>query len=143
MEELLELKHLIQSGKYDDALLLVEDLEEMGRKGLKSNIRSHAKILLLHLIKRRIEKRTTKSWDASIQNAASEIRYLNQREKGRGNYLSEEELHDAISSAWSNAVVKASVEAAEGIFEARAIEQMVDREEVIETARQLIQSQEG
>lgn len=140
MEELLELKQLIQTGKYDDALLLVEDLEEMGKKGLANNIRSYAKILLLHLIKQQVEKRTTKSWDASIHNAATEIKYLNQRPKGKGTYLDDEDLHDAISSAWDNAIVKASVEAAEGIYEARQIEQMVDRDSLIEMAMQLIQA---
>lgn len=140
MEELLELKQLIQTGNYSDALTLVEDLEEMGRKGLTSNIRSYVKILLLHLIKQQVEKRTTKSWDASIHNAATEIKYLNKRPKGKGNYLDDEELHDVISSAWDNAIVKASVEAAEGIYEARQIEQMVEQDSLIDMAMQLIQA---
>lgn len=140
MEELLEIKHLIQSGKYDDALLLVEDLEEMGRKGLKSNIRSYAKILLLHLIKQQVEQRTTNSWDDSIENSVDEIKYMNQRERGGGNYISDEELSEIVSSAWKGAVKKAASEIFGGKYEFRQVEQMVERDRVIREALQLIRS---
>jgi hypothetical protein len=134
MEELLELRELLLHGQIDDALILVEDLEEMGKKGISNNIRSYAKVLLLHLIKQQIEKRTTKSWDASIHNSIIEIKYLNQRPKNKGNYLNDEELHDAISSAWDGAITKASTEVSEGIYEVREIEQMVNFSELVEKA---------
>jgi hypothetical protein len=140
MEELIELKQLIQSGNYSDALLLVEDLEEMGKKGLANNIRSYAKILLLHLIKQQVEKRTTKSWDASIRNAVREIKELNARPKGKGVYLNFEELESAIASSMDTAIDKAALEAAEGIYDYRQIEQMIDRKELVGIAMQLIQA---
>jgi hypothetical protein len=138
MEELLELKQLLRRGEVDEALLLVEDLEEMGKKGISNNIRSYAKLLLLHLIKQEIEHRTTKSWEASIENCVTEIKYLNQRLKGKGNYLNDEELHDAISEAWNGAFVKASTEVAEGVYETRQIKQMVDEVKLIERAYEMV-----
>ncbi|MBE9190009.1 hypothetical protein IQ230_06460 [Gloeocapsopsis crepidinum LEGE 06123] len=54
MEELLELKELLIHKDFEDAYALVEDvedLEEMGKRGFARNIRSYAKVLLLHLIK--------------------------------------------------------------------------------------------
>jgi len=57
MEELLELKKLLLQGDVRGSLALVEDLEEMGRKGIIKAILSYAVILLLHLIKQQAEKR--------------------------------------------------------------------------------------
>lgn len=142
MEEILELKELLIQGQLEDALILVEDLEEMGNKGISNNIRSYSKVLLLHLIKQQVENRTTKSWDASIENASAEIRYLNQRPKGKGNYLNSEELFEVITSAWKTAVNHASTEASEGIYEAKQIEQMVDKLAIINRACFLVLDQE-
>lgn len=127
MEELLKLKELLINGEVERALLLVEDLEEMGKKGVENNIWSFARILLIHLIKQEVERRTTKSWDVSIANSIEQIRRLNARPKGRGNYLNDEELHDTIVDAWNSAVRQVSLETAEGIYEVRQIEQMVNR----------------
>lgn len=137
MEELLELRELLQHGQIEDALLLVDDLEEMGKKGITNNIRSYAKVLLLHLIKQQVEKRTTKSWDVSIHNCLTEIKYLNQKPKGKGKYLNNEELYNAISDAWDSAR-QASIEAVEGIYEVQQIEQMVNEAELIKKAYQLV-----
>ncbi len=140
MEELLELKELLLNGEVESALILVGDLEEMGKKGLANNIRSYAKILLLHLIKQQVEKCTTKSWDASIRNAVREIKELNARPKGKGVYLNFEELESAIASSMDTAIDKAALEAAEGIYDYRQIEQMIDRKELVGIAMQLIQA---
>lgn len=134
MEELLELKELLLHGEVESALMLVRDLEEMGKKGISNNIRSYSKVLLLHLIKQQVEHRTTKSWDTSIENSVTEIKYLNQRPKGKGTYLNGEELFEVITSAWMAAIRQASLEAAEGIYEARQIEQMVNSSKIIERA---------
>ncbi|MGB7519835.1 MAG: DUF29 family protein, partial [Spirulinaceae cyanobacterium] len=65
MEELLELKSLLLDGDISGALVIVEELEEMSRDDKINNVRSYAKILLLHLIKQQAENRTTRSWDVS------------------------------------------------------------------------------
>ncbi|MBE9109141.1 hypothetical protein IQ273_06865 [Nodosilinea sp. LEGE 07298] len=54
MEELLELKDRPLQGDIPGALIIVEDLEEMSRDDKTNNIRNHAKVLLLHLIKQRV-----------------------------------------------------------------------------------------
>lgn len=138
MEELLELKKLLHQGDVESALVVVDELEEMGKKGIARNIRSFAIILLLHLIKQQVEKRTTKSWDASIRNCIREIRDINARPKGKGYYLDDEELASAIASAWDNAVDRAALEAAEGIYDSRTIEEMVDKAELLCIAYKLI-----
>ena len=134
MEELIELKQFLQSGEIDNALALAEELEEMGKKGIARNIRSFAKVLLLHLIKQQVEQRTTKSWSASIRNAIREIEDINARPKNKGFYLTEEEVKEIIASAWDSAVDSAAIESCEGIYNFRQIEQMIDKDEIIAKA---------
>ena len=141
MEELLELKELLQHREIDKALLLVEDLEEMGKKGITRNIRSYAIILLLHLIKQQVEQRTTKSWSTSIRNAVREIQDLNTRPQAKGFYLSEEELKELVEAAWDSAIDKAALEAAEGIYNFRQLEALVNKTELIEQALVLIKGE--
>ena len=71
MEEILTLKELLLKGDIPGSLAIVEELEEMGRKDIVKTIRSYAIVLLIHLIKRQVEKRTTRSWDVSIQNVTT------------------------------------------------------------------------
>ena len=134
MEELLDLKDRLLRGDIAGALVIVEDLEEMSRDDKVSNIRSYAKILLLHLIKQQAENRTTRSWDISIRNAALEIQSKNKRRKAGGNYLNPEELRAAIEEAYEPALNAASLEVAEGIYEPNTLAEMVDREAIIEQA---------
>ena len=84
------------------------------------------------------EKRTTKSWDTSIFNSVKQIQRSNQRRKAKGNYLTEEELLETISDAYESALREAAIEAFEGRYEAEEISEMVDREEMIKTALDLI-----
>jgi len=138
MEELLELKELLIQKDFEGAYALVEDLEEMGKKGVARNIRSYAKVLLLQLIKQQVEQRTTKSWDISIRNSIREIKDLNTRPSSKGTYLNNEQLREVIAGAIDSAIDQASIEAAEGIYEARQIEQKIDRNELVKRAIALI-----
>ncbi|OKH28732.1 DUF29 family protein [Chroogloeocystis siderophila] len=138
MEELLELKELLIQKDFEGAYALVEDLEEMGKKGVARNIRSYAKVLLLQLIKQQVEQRTTKSWDISIRNSIREIKDLNTRPSSKGTYLNNEQLREVIAGAIDSAIDQASIEAAEGIYEARQIEQKIARNELVKRAIALI-----
>jgi ABC-type transporter Mla MlaB component len=89
MEELLELKQLLQVGKVDAALLLVDELEEISRSDKINKIDSYGVILLIHLIKQTAEGRSTRSWTVSIQNAVREIQKLNKRRNAGGYFLTE------------------------------------------------------
>jgi len=50
MEELIELRSLVQRGDLQSALTLIDELEEMSKDDKINKIYSYAVILLLHLI---------------------------------------------------------------------------------------------
>ncbi len=138
MEELLELRELLVGGNISDALLLVEEMTEMSKDDKLNKISSFAKILLLHLIKRQAEGRTTRSWDASIENAVYEIQKTNRRRKSGGNYLTIEELQEAIRDAYRVALSGAAAEAFGGCYTGAQLGAMVDREAIINQAIALV-----
>ncbi|MDM8527831.1 DUF29 family protein [Anaerolineales bacterium HSG24] len=140
MEELLELRGYIERQEYPDALSLIEEMEEMSRQDKVNKIRSFMRILLIHLIKQAAEKRTTRSWDLSIENALEQIMLTNQRHKARGSYLYEDELQNLIGRAYPLAIKYAALEAFGGIYEPRQISQMIDRSVIEQKALTLIQN---
>jgi hypothetical protein len=142
MEELLTLKELLLKGDVPEALAIVEELEEMSKQDIFDNIRSYAVVLLLHLIKQQAEKRTTRSWEVSIRNSVREIQRKNKRRKAGGYYLTSEELLETLEEAYLNAIDQASLEVAEGRYEPEELEQLVNREELLNRAIALILPQE-
>jgi uncharacterized protein YnzC (UPF0291/DUF896 family) len=138
MEELITLKEFIQQGKIPEALEVVEELEEMSKSDKLNKIFSYGIILLMHLIKKVAENRTTKSWQVSIFNSVKQIQRTNQRHKAKGTYLTEDELRETLQDAYESALRNAALEAFEGIYEAEEIGAMVNREEIIEMAMDLI-----
>ncbi len=138
MEELLELKDLLLAGNLADALLLVDEMTEMSKDDKLNKIFSFGKILLLHLIKQAVEKRTTRSWDVSIYNSVRQIQRTNKRRKTGGNYLTQTELKETLEDAYSLALRQAALEAFEGKYEAEEIAEMVEQTAIIEQAMNLI-----
>ena len=138
MEELLMLKDLLLKGDVPAALVIVEELEEMSQKDIIKTIRSYAVILLLHLIKQQAENRTTRSWEVSIRNCVREIQRENKRRKAGGNYLNSEELLETLEEAYLNAIDEASLEVEEGRYLPEELEQIVNREDVLDRAMALI-----
>lgn len=138
MEELITLKEFIQQGKIPEALELVEELEEMSKSDKLNKIFSYSIILLLHLIKKVAENRTTKSWQVSIFNSVKQIQRTNRRHKAKGTYLTEDELRETLQDAYESALRNAALEAFEGTYEAEEIDAMVNRKEIIEMAMDLI-----
>ncbi|MEY2984407.1 MAG: hypothetical protein RLZZ568_1024, partial [Cyanobacteriota bacterium] len=92
MEELLELRELIEKQDYKNALLLIDELEEMSKEDKLSKIYSYMVVLLVHLIKQAAEQRTTRSWDFSIYNSIKSIKRTNQRRRSGGVYAKPEQL---------------------------------------------------
>ena len=142
MEELLELKDLLLKGDVQGALVIVEELQEMSRKDIIKTIRGYAVILLLHLIKQQAENRTTRSWDVSIRNSVREIQRENKRRETGGYYLTTEELLETLQEAYLNAIDEASLKVEEGRYQPEELEQLVNREEIINRALALISPQE-
>lgn len=138
MEELMTLKELLYQGKIPEALELVEELEEMSKSDKLNKIFSYGIILLLHLIKKAAENRTTKSWVASIRHAVKQIQRTNKRHKAKGTYLTEEELEETLQDAYESALDQAALEAFEGIYDAEQLGSRVKREDIINMAMDLI-----
>jgi uncharacterized protein YnzC (UPF0291/DUF896 family) len=138
MEELLTLKELLHQGKIPEALDLVEELEEMSKSDKLNKIFSYGIILLVHLIKKSAENRTTKSWETSIFNSVKQIQRINKRHKAKGNYLTDEELQETLEDAYESALRNAALEAFEGIYETQQLGSMVARQKIVFTAMDLI-----
>ncbi|MEB3886813.1 DUF29 family protein [Lyngbya sp. CCY1209] len=138
MEELLELKRLLLKGDIAGSLAIVEELEEMSRDDKINKITSYAIILLLHLIKQAVENRTTRSWDVSIRNCIRQIERTNKRRKSGGYYLRRDELWEVLLSAYPDAIDAASLEVEEGRYEPRELEDLADRDTILNRAIALI-----
>lgn len=74
----------------------------------------------------------------AIRNSVLAVRKLNKRRKSRGVYLPPEELRLALIEVYSEAINKASLEVAEGIYEIAGLEAMVDESVMINRALGLI-----
>ena len=141
MEELLELRACLEQHRYDDALVIVNELEEMSRDDKINKIGSFIKVLLIHLIKRHAEQRTTRSWDVSIDNALHEIFRTNRRRKAGGFYLSGDDMLEIIAAYYPVALRYAALEAFGGCYDADALEAMIDPTAVREEAYRLLMAQ--
>ena len=136
MEELIELRSLVQRGDLQSALTLIDELEEMSKDDKINKVYSYAVILLLHLIKQAAEKRSTSSGEVSIHNSAISIQRTNKRRKAGGNYLSDRELREILEEAYDRALDNARLEAFGGAYDAIALGKMVDRAAILKQAMQ-------
>lgn len=126
MDELLELKQYIEAERYQDALLLISEMEEMAKEDKLNKIGSFVVILLIHLIKQAAEKHTTRSWDTSIRASLYEIGKTNKRKKAGGYYAGTAEFKEIIEDSYPIALRRASDEAFEGSFSEIELEAMFD-----------------
>lgn len=140
MEELIELRSLVQRGELESALMLIDELEEMSKDDKINKIYSYAIILLLHLIKQAAEKRSTSSWEVSIRNSVISIQRTNKRRKAGGNYLSDREIIEILEDAYDRALDNARLEAFGGAYNAIALGKMVNQTEILAQASQLLQN---
>ncbi|HHC23968.1 MAG TPA: DUF29 family protein [Desulfobacterales bacterium] len=138
MEELFELRTCLEQGRYIDAMALLGEMEEMSKDDKINKIRSFLVVLLLHLIKKDAQKRTTRSWEVSIRNAVREISQINKRRKAGGHYLKKEELRETVQEAYEPALDNAALEAFEGHYSESELAEMVDEEKIRKEALQLI-----
>jgi hypothetical protein len=138
MEELIDLRRYIEEKNYEKALEIVGELEEMSKEDKLNKIYSYAVILLIHLIKQEVEKRTTRSWNVSIRNSVREINRVNKRRKSGGCYANDQELLDIINEAIPAAIDRASLEVSEGLYETSDLMLLFDINLIIERAFTLI-----
>ena len=141
MEELFTLKELLVCGDLPTAMALVEEMTEMSKDDKINKIFSYSIVLLVHLIKQKVEKRSTRSWELSIYNSIIQINQTNQRRKAKGTYLSELELRHTLTKAYKVSLASAAIEAFEGRHETNELAEMCDREEILVEAIRLIQEE--
>jgi hypothetical protein len=139
MEELYQLRKHLASGQYDDALLLLDEMEEMSRDDKITRIASFMEILLLHLIKQEAEQRTTPSWERPVYNALRSIARTNKRRKAGGYYLTDAELQSTLEETLNDALYNASFEVRGGQHTAGELGEMIDRDLLLQRALALIQ----
>ncbi len=138
MDELSELRDLLQAGRIEDALLLVDELDEMSREDKINKISSYMRILLIHLIQQQAEQRSTRSWEVSIKEALRHIQRTNTRRKAGGVYLRRDKLREELEDVYDLALERTALEACGGMYQAEDIASRLSRQEVLEHALALI-----
>jgi plasmid stability protein len=138
MDEILELRACMEAGRYDDALLIINEMEEMAKDDKLNKIYSYAVVLLLHLAKQHAEKRTTRSWDLSVRNATEDIQRVNKRRKADGTYAASDELREILADALPQALRRAAQEAFEGRYDETELAAMLDQKRLLDEAFALI-----
>ena len=141
MDELAELRTLLETGRIEEALLLVDELEEMSREDKINKMSSYMRILLIHLIKQQAEQRCPRSWEVSIKEALRQINRTNSRRKAAGVYLSREELQSELEDVYDLALERAALEAFGGVYSVEDIATHVSRAQVLEEALRHIVSE--
>lgn len=137
-QELLDLRQSILEHRYDDALELVDELEDMSKQAILRNIESFLTRLMVHLIKNQVERRLTNSWVASISDSILRIKKLNLKGNKTSHYISRDEWLPLLEEAVEAAVAIASVEVLNGQLNAIELSKRVERESVIATAQALL-----
>ena len=140
MEELIELRKSIQTGNYTKALQIVDELEEMSVEDKLNKIDSYMVILLLHLIKKNAQQKTTRSWELSINNSVRQINKTNKRRKSGGYYTKAEVLKEIIDDAFEPALEGAAIEAFDGAYSEQELLSKIDVEQIKNTAFSLLDS---
>jgi hypothetical protein len=100
------------------------------------------RVLLIHLIKQAAEKRSTRSWEDSIEESLDSITATNKRRSSGGYYLDDDALVLALSEAWPRALRRASREAFEGVYTAEHLATQVDRDELLAAALRQIKERQ-
>ena len=138
-QELVDLRTSILEARYEDALAILDDLEDMSKKSILRNIVSFLIRLMIHLIKNQLEERLTNSWIASISNSIIEIQSLNTKDNRRSYYIKQDEWNDYLEEAIERAIRPASVEVMDGKLKASAISAQINRENIIQVSDRLLE----
>jgi hypothetical protein len=137
-QELIDLRASILEGRYEDALVIVDELEGMSKKAILRAIKSFVVRMLIHLIKNQVEQRLTNSWAASIRDSLLEIQDLNLKENKTSYYIKSDEWQPLLDSVLEAAIRTASVEVQGGAYTPFQLSEIVDRTQVMDTAQNLL-----
>ena len=142
MEELAELRVAIETGDYDQALAILDELDAMSRDDKITKIMGYMRVLLAHLIKQAAEQRSTRAWEDTIAEALERIVLTNKRRKAGGYYLDASTLAEALAEVYPGALRRAAREAFEGIYSPEQLAASVQREALLAAALQTTQRQQ-
>ncbi|MEA5468097.1 DUF29 family protein [Spirulina sp. 06S082] len=137
-QELVDLRTAILEGRYDEALVIVDDLEFMSRKSIVLNLESYLTRILIHLIKNQVEQRLTNSWAVSIRESTIQIKKINLRDNRKSYYLKYEEWNELLDDVFDTAIDRASLEISEGISDPEQLSEMVSQPLIFTAAKSLI-----
>ncbi|MDD1414541.1 DUF29 family protein [Dolichospermum sp. ST_con] len=137
-QELMELRQSILEGRYDDALEIVDDLEDMSKQGTLRKIEAFLVRLVIHLIKNQIEQRLINSWIASISDSVIQIAKLNIKDNQKSYYIKSDEWGEYLAEAVEMAIRPASAEIFGGTLKSSQVSQRLNREELIDFAENLL-----
>ncbi len=137
-QELSDIRASILSGRYADALALVDELEGMSKQAILRNIESFVVRLLIHLIKNQVEQRLNNSWAAAIRGSIREIKKLNLQDNKTAYYIQPDEWATLLEDEFEQAIRDASVEVLNGTYSPFQLTDLVDKSQVINTAHSLL-----
>jgi Domain of unknown function DUF29 len=138
VQELIDLRASILEGRYEDALVLIDELEEMSKQAILRNIESFLVRLLVHLIKNQVEQRFTNSWIASISDSIRQIQKLNLKGNKTSYYLQQDEWLSFLEEAVEAAIRPASVEVLNGQLKPAQLSARIERDRLIQTGQTLL-----
>jgi Domain of unknown function DUF29 len=137
-QELIDLKASILEGRYEDALLIIDELEGMSKQAILRNIESFLIRLMVHLIKNQIEQRLTNSWAASISDSIVQIKRLNLKDNKTAYYIKNDEWQSYLEAAIKLAIRPASLEVLNGQLKPQQMSAQLDKNQLITTAQNLL-----
>ena len=137
-QELMELRQSILEGRYDDALAIVDDLEEMSKQGTLRKIEAFLVRLVIHLIKNQLEQRLTTSWIASISDSVIQIAKLNIKDNQKSYYIKSDEWGEYLAESVEMAIRPASAEIFGGTLKPSQVSQRLQGKELIDFAENLL-----
>jgi hypothetical protein len=138
VQELIDLKQSVLEGRYEDALLLIDELENMSKQAILRNIESCLVRLIIHLIKNQLEQRLTNSWVASISDSIVQIKKLNLKDNKKSFYLKKEDWQLLIEEAIEQSIRPASVEVLQGSLKPLQISTRLDRVQLTQITQNLL-----
>lgn len=138
IQELTDLKKCILEERYQDALEIIDELEEMGKQAILRNIESFLVRLFIHLIKNQLENRLTNSWIASISDSIIQVKKLNLKDNKNSYYIQLDEWKPYLEEAIEQAIRPASVEILGGSLKATQVSVRIARNALLEIAQKLL-----
>ncbi|HEY9810085.1 MAG TPA: hypothetical protein V6D13_12220 [Halomicronema sp.] len=137
-QELRNLKNSILEGRYEDALLIVDELESMSKEYNLNKIRFYVIRILSKIIKIQIEHHLTNYSKASISESLNNIKNLNCKDNKNYYYVKPNEWSKILKESLEQSLDLASVEVLDGTIEPEKISEIIDKNQLFEISQQLL-----